>query len=91
MAGIAVNVLGHGHPTLVKAVCEQAGRLIHCSNLYYTEPQVLLIQKIAKLSGRFWGLFLGSSLGVLLKVVKTLKAEVFLRSVQYSLKDSIFL
>ena len=51
LAGIAVNVLGHGHPTLVKAVCEQAGRLIHCSNLYYTEPQVLLIQKIAKLSG----------------------------------------
>ena len=51
LAGIAVNVLGHAHPALVKAVCEQAGRLIHCSNLYYTEPQVLLIEKIAQLSG----------------------------------------
>lgn len=51
LAGIAVNVLGHAHPALVQAVCGQAGRLIHCSNLYYTEPQVLLIEKIAKLSG----------------------------------------
>ena len=50
LAGIAVNILGHAHPALVKAVCEQAGKLIHCSNLYYTEPQVLLIEKIAKLS-----------------------------------------
>lgn len=51
LAGIAVNVLGHGHPGLVKAVCEQAGRLIHCSNLYYTEPQVRLIERLAQLSG----------------------------------------
>ncbi len=51
LAGIAVNVLGHAHPTLVKAISEQAGRLIHCSNLYYTEPQVFLIEKLAQLSG----------------------------------------
>lgn len=51
LAGIAVNVLGHGHPALLNAVCEQAGRLIHCSNLYYTEPQVQLIKKLADLSG----------------------------------------
>ena len=51
LAGIAVNVLGHGHPALVKAVCQQAGKLIHCSNLYYTEPQVQLIEKLAELSG----------------------------------------
>ena len=51
LAGIAVNVLGHAHPELVKAICEQAGRLIHCSNLYYTEPQALLIEKLAELSG----------------------------------------
>lgn len=34
MAGIAVNTLGHNHPRLVKALSEQAGRLIHTSNLY---------------------------------------------------------
>ncbi len=50
LAGIAVNVLGHAHPQLVKAICEQAGRLIHCSNLYYTEPQGRLIEKLAHLS-----------------------------------------
>lgn len=51
LAGIAVNVLGHGHPALVKAVCEQAGKLIHCSNLYYTEPQALLIERLAQWTG----------------------------------------
>lgn len=39
-AGIAVNALGHGDPTWVKAVTEQAGKLAHVSNLYHTVPQV---------------------------------------------------
>ncbi len=34
IAGIATNSLGHGHPALVEAIREQAGELIHCSNLY---------------------------------------------------------
>ena len=34
IAGIATNTLGHGHPALVGAIQEQAGELIHCSNLY---------------------------------------------------------
>ena len=51
LAGIAVNLLGHGHPGLVKAVAEQAGKLIHCSNLYYTEVQAKLVQKLAQRSG----------------------------------------
>ncbi|MDH5739737.1 MAG: acetylornithine transaminase [Nitrospira sp.] len=42
VAGIAVNVLGHGHPDLVQAIQRQAAQLIHTSNLYYTEPQVKL-------------------------------------------------
>jgi acetylornithine/succinyldiaminopimelate/putrescine aminotransferase len=42
VAGIAVNVLGHGHPDLVLAVQKQVQHLIHTSNLYYTEPQVRL-------------------------------------------------
>lgn len=50
-AGIAVNALGHNHPNLVKAVSEQAAKVIHCSNLYYTEVQVELIEKLARLSG----------------------------------------
>src|SRR5215469_13876453 len=50
VAGIAVNLLGHAHPAVVGAVAEQAGRLIHTSNLYYTEPQVALARKLVELS-----------------------------------------
>ncbi|UVT15564.1 MAG: acetylornithine transaminase [Nitrospira sp.] len=42
VGGIAVNILGHGHPDLVKTIQRQAAQLIHTSNLYYTEPQVKL-------------------------------------------------
>jgi acetylornithine/N-succinyldiaminopimelate aminotransferase len=44
VAGIAVNLLGHNHPALRNAIAEQAGLLIHTSNLYYTEPQVELAE-----------------------------------------------
>jgi len=50
VAGIAVNVLGHAHPALARALAEQAGRLIHTSNLYYTEPQVALARRLVELS-----------------------------------------
>jgi len=46
VAGIAVNVLGHGHPDLIVAIQRQAQHLIHASNLYYTEPQVSLAQAL---------------------------------------------
>lgn len=51
LGGIAVNVLGHNHTELVKAVAEQAGRMIHCSNLYYTQTQADAAEKLVKLSG----------------------------------------
>lgn len=51
LGGIAVNVLGHGNPALVKAISEQAARLIHCSNLYYNAPQALLAERLCRLSG----------------------------------------
>ncbi|MDZ7332520.1 MAG: aspartate aminotransferase family protein [candidate division KSB1 bacterium] len=44
VAGIAVNALGHCDPQLQQALTEQAARLWHCSNLYYSEPQVRLAQ-----------------------------------------------
>ena len=51
LAGIAVNVLGHNYPPLVKAIAEQAAKVIHVSNLYYTEPQASAAAKLVKLSG----------------------------------------
>ncbi|HEY6084883.1 MAG TPA: aspartate aminotransferase family protein, partial [Nitrospira sp.] len=46
VAGIAVNILGHGHPDLVAAIQRQAAQLIHTSNLYYSEPQVKLAETL---------------------------------------------
>ena len=51
LGGIAVNVLGHNHRELVKAVADQAGKMIHCSNLYYTRVQAEAAEKLARLSG----------------------------------------
>ncbi|KAF1682449.1 acetylornithine transaminase [Veillonella sp. R32] len=51
LAGIAVNVVGHNYPPLVKAIAEQASKMIHCSNLYYTEVQAQAAAKLKALSG----------------------------------------
>lgn len=51
LAGIAVNVVGHNYKPLVDAVSQQASKMIHCSNLYYTEIQVKAAEKLKKLSG----------------------------------------
>jgi predicted acetylornithine/succinylornithine family transaminase len=40
LTGIAVNNLGHCHPAIVEAIREQAGELIHCTNLYYVPAQI---------------------------------------------------
>lgn len=46
VAGIAVNSLGYASEALEKTIAEQAMKLIHCSNLYYTEPQIELAEKL---------------------------------------------
>lgn len=51
LSGIAVCGLGHSHPELTKALCEQAGMLIHTSNLYRIEKQEMLAERLAALSG----------------------------------------
>src|SRR4030095_8424163 len=49
VGGIAVNVLGHSHPRLVKVIGEQAGELIHVSNLYHIPHQVELAEALTKI------------------------------------------
>jgi predicted acetylornithine/succinylornithine family transaminase len=51
VSGLGVNALGHAHPRIVKAIRDQAAKLIHVSNLYYHEYQGLLAQKLCQLSG----------------------------------------
>lgn len=51
LSGIAVNALGHSHPALVEAITEQAGRLLHTSNLYEIDIQTRLADRLCALSG----------------------------------------
>jgi len=51
VSGLGVNALGHAHPRIVKAIREQAAKLVHVSNLYYHEYQGPLAEKLCALSG----------------------------------------
>jgi acetylornithine/N-succinyldiaminopimelate aminotransferase len=51
LAGVAVNGLGHAHPKLVKAISEQAAKLIHVSNIYQIAEQSALADKLCEISG----------------------------------------
>jgi acetylornithine/N-succinyldiaminopimelate aminotransferase len=48
LTGISVALLGHCHPRVVEAVREQAGRLMHVGNLYYTEPPMRLAGRLSE-------------------------------------------
>ena len=50
LAGIAVCSLGHAHPAVTKAICEQAGKLVHTSNIYGISNQQALADKLTQLS-----------------------------------------
>jgi len=50
LSGIAVCGLGHAHPAVTATICEQAGRLLHTSNLYTIEKQQVLADKLSQIS-----------------------------------------
>ena len=51
ITGIGVNALGHAHPRIVKVMREQAGRMVHSSNLYYHPYQGPLAKRLVEMSG----------------------------------------
>ena len=51
LSGIGVNALGHAHPAIQKVLKQQAGKLIHISNLFYHEYQAELAKRLTKISG----------------------------------------
>lgn len=51
LGGIAVCALGHAHPAVTKAICDQAGKLVHTSNIYNIHNQQELADKLTQLSG----------------------------------------
>ncbi|WP_298293228.1 aspartate aminotransferase family protein [Thiomonas sp.] len=62
LAGIAVNTLGHAHPRLVAAIADQAGKLIHTSNLYEIPLQEQLAARLCALGGMDAAFFCNSGL-----------------------------
>ena len=50
LTGISVSQLGHCHPAVVDALAEQAARLVHVGNLYYTEPAMRLARRLSERS-----------------------------------------
>ncbi len=51
LAGVAVCGLGHAHPAVTQAICDQAGKLLHTSNWYQVPLQAQLAERLCKLSG----------------------------------------
>lgn len=51
ISGIAVNTLGHAHPAMTAALAEQAGIMLHCSNLFHIPRQQQLAEELVRLSG----------------------------------------
>lgn len=49
-AGLAVDNVGHSHPKIAETICKQANKIMHCSNLYYTEEQVELAKLLIDIS-----------------------------------------
>ena len=60
-SGIGVNSVGHGNDHLADAICDQARKIIHISNLQVIEPQAKLAQRIVELSGYDMGVFFANS------------------------------
>jgi len=60
-SGIAVNSVGHGNERLTSAICEQAKKIIHISNLQVIEPQAKLAERMVTLSGYDMGVFFANS------------------------------
>lgn len=60
LGGLAVSVLGHSHPKVAETIARQGATLIHTSNLYGIESQLVLAEKLAALSG-MTNMFFGNS------------------------------
>jgi predicted acetylornithine/succinylornithine family transaminase len=60
VAGLAVCILGHAHPKVTKAIRQQAGTLLHTSNLYHIPLQARLAERLAGLSGGMQSFFCNS-------------------------------
>ena len=75
IAGIGVNALGYAHPRMVKVIREQAGLIVHTSNLYYHEYQGRLAERLAKISGLNRTFFTNSGTESMEGAIKMIRAH----------------
>ncbi len=75
IAGIGVNALGHAHPRIVNVIREQAGLLIHSSNLYYHRFQGALARRLAQISGLKRSFFANSGTEAMEGALKMVRAH----------------
>src|SRR6202040_3558298 len=75
VSGLGVNALGHSHPRIVKAIREQAGKLIHSSNLYYHPYQGPLAAALAKVTGMDRAFFCNSGTEAVEGAIKLARAH----------------
>ena len=82
LTGISVCSVGHCHPAVVEAVREQVGRLIHVSNLFYTEPMARLAERLANssLGGRVF--FSNSGAEANECAIKIARKHAYLRGIE---------
>jgi acetylornithine/N-succinyldiaminopimelate aminotransferase len=75
ISGIGVNSLGHAHPRITKVIRQQAGLLLHTSNLYYHEYQGRLAERLAKVSGLARSFFCNSGTEAMEGALKMIRAH----------------
>ncbi len=75
ISGIGVNSLGYAHPRITKLIRQQAGLLIHTSNLYYHEYQGRLAERLAKASGLTRSFFCNSGAEAMETALKMIRAH----------------
>ena len=75
IAGIGVNAFGHAHPRIVQVIRDQAGLLIHCSNLYYNQYQGPLAKRLAEISGLKRTFFANSGAEAMVGALKMARAH----------------
>lgn len=80
VSGIAVNALGHNHPSIVKTIKEQSEKMLHVSNLYWTKEQVNLSEKLISLSDHAKVFFCNSGSEAVEGAIKTAKKYGQLKS-----------
>ncbi len=79
-AGVAVCSVGHAHPRLVKTIAEQAARLMHVSNYFYNEENILLADELCAKSGMARAMFCNSGAEANEAMFKLARRHAFARS-----------